>query len=88
MKIDRRSIAAGLTVGVLAGGAAGAIAATTPGAETRTTSSNTTWRTPASPNPYRHGWDGAGTAWRAPATGAGWSVWHSQTAGPTTSGDW
>ncbi len=55
MKINH-TIAAGLTVGVLAGGAGGAIAATTPGSRIAGTSSTTTSRA-------TDGWDGHGYGW-------------------------
>jgi hypothetical protein len=56
MKINRRSIAAGLTVGVLAGGAGGAIAATTSGSKIATTSSTTSSRTTGGWGGYGYGW--------------------------------
>ena len=68
MKINRRSIAAGLTVGVLAGGAAGAIAATT--SESGTGSTSSTSRAPGGSDRYGYGWGRGGAAWRGPATGS------------------
>jgi hypothetical protein len=84
MRITRTSIAAGLTIGVLAGGAGGALAATTssratiPTTSSTPTSSSTTW------NRYGSGWgrggrwqDRAGNGWgqwRHPAPGAGWGT--------------
>ena len=70
MKINRRSIAAGLTVGVLAGGAGGAIAATTSGSSDRKHVLATTSRAPGGWDRYGYGWGGGGTGWRAPATAA------------------
>jgi hypothetical protein len=79
MKIDRRSIAAGLTVGVLAGGAGGAIAATTSGSRIASASSTTTSRATGGWDGYGYGRGGGGTGWRDPATGVGWSRWGSDT---------
>jgi hypothetical protein len=81
MRINRRSIAAGLTVGVLAGGAGGAIAATTSGSTIARTSLTTTSRTPGGWDGYGYGWGGGGTGW-APATGVG----SSGPGGDTTIG--
>jgi hypothetical protein len=79
MKINRRSVAAGLTVGVLAGGAGGAIAATTSGSTTASTSSTTTSRATGGWNGYGYGWGGGGTGWRDPATGVSWGGWGNDT---------
>jgi hypothetical protein len=79
MRIKRRSIAAGLTVGVLAGGAGGAIAATTTGSRIATTSSTTTSRTTGDRDGHGYGWGGGGTAWGDPATGSGWGAWGNDT---------
>jgi len=70
MKINRRSIAAGLTVGVLAGGAGGAIAATTSGAPMASTSSTPTSMATGGSDGYGYGWGGG---WQDRATGVGWS---------------
>jgi len=88
MSINRRRIAAGLTVGVLAGGAAGAIAATTSGAKTASTSSTMPSRTPGGSGRYGYSWDGGGTAWRDPAATVGWGASHGEPASPMTSGGW
>jgi hypothetical protein len=68
MKLNRRSIAAGLTVGVLAGGAGGALAATTsvPAVSTSSTTSSsaTGWE--------RDGYSWGGAGWRGPQTGVRW----------------
>ncbi len=88
MKINRRSIAAGLTIGVLAGGAGGAIAATRSGSRTASTSSSTTWSAPGGWDRYRYGWAGGGTAWRDPSTTVGWDARHGEPANPMTSGGW
>jgi hypothetical protein len=78
MRITRSSIAAGLTVGVLAGGAGGAIAATTSGARIAS-SSSTTSRTTGGWDGYGYGSGGGGTAWRDPTTGSGWGAWGGDT---------
>lgn len=78
MKINRRSIAAGLTVGVLAGGAGGAVGATTPGSSTASASWTTTSRVTGGWDGYGYGW-GGGTAGRDPATGDGWGAWGNDT---------
>jgi hypothetical protein len=88
MSINRRSIAAGLTVGVLAGGAAGAIAATTSGARTASPSSTATSRTPGGLGRYGYSWGGGGTAWRDSATTVGWGARHGEPASPMPSGGW
>lgn len=77
MKINRMSIAAGLTVGVLAGGAGGAVAATASGSTT-TNPSSTMTRATGGWDGYGHRW-GGGTAWRDPATGVGWGAWANDT---------
>ena len=71
MKINRRSIAAGLTVGVLAGGAGGAIAATTSGAAMASMSSTPTSMATGGSDGYGYGWGGGG--WQDRATAVGWS---------------
>ena len=70
MKINRRSIAAGLTVGVLAGSAGGAIAATTSGAPMASTSSTWTSMATGGSDGYGYAWRGG---WQDRATGVGWS---------------
>lgn len=79
MKINRRSIAAGLTVGVLAGGAGGAIASTTSGPTIASTSSSTTSRATGGWDGYGSGWGGGDAGWRYPATASGRSGWGSDT---------
>ena len=80
MKINRRSIAAGLTVGVLAGGAGGAVAATTSAGSTTASPSSTTTSSPTGGwDGYGYGWGGGGTGWRDPATGVGRSGWGRDT---------
>lgn len=79
MQINRRSIAAGLTVGVLAGGAGGAIAATTSGSRIATTSSTTTSRATGGWDGYGSDWGGGGAGWQDPATGNGWGGWDNDT---------
>jgi hypothetical protein len=71
MNINRKSIAAGLTVGVLAGGAGGAIAASTSGSRIATTPSTTT-------STATRGWT---------AHGYGWGVGANGLRGPGTRGD-
>ena len=88
MRINRMSIAAGLTVGLLAGGAGGAIAATTSGSNTARTSSTTTSMAPDRWDRYGFGWGGDGTAWRDPATAVGWDARHGEPAGPMASDGW
>jgi hypothetical protein len=88
MSINRRSIAAGLTIGVLAAGAGGAIAATTSGARTTSTSSTTTSRAPGGSDRYGYGWGGGGTVWRAPAATVGWGARHGDPASPMRIGGW
>ena len=61
MKINRRSIAAGLTVGVLAGGAGGAVAATTSAPRTASTSSTTTSSATGGWERDGYGWGGSGS---------------------------
>lgn len=78
MKINRTSIAVGLTVGVLAGGAGGAIAATTSGSRTASTSSTTTSRATGGWDGYGYGW-GGGAGWRDPAAGSGSGAWGNDT---------
>ena len=82
MNISRKSIAAGLTVGALAGGAAGAVAATTSGSR----ASRTTSMAPDSSDRYGHGSGGGGTAWQAPATGLDWGARHGEPAGGVSLG--
>ena len=88
MKINRRSIATGLTGGVLTGGAGGAIAATTTGSQIAHTSATTTatggW------GGYGSGWGGDGAGWRGPATGVGPVAWGGDTDGgmPWTTWAW
>jgi len=78
MRINRKSIAAGLTVGLLAGGAGGAIAATTSGPWTATTRVVTM-------SGASRGWGGPGNGWGAtnggwgPATGGGRGPWGGDT---------
>ena len=88
MKINRRSIAAGLAAGFLAGGAADAIAITTPGSRTASRSSTTTSKTPGAWDRYGRGWSVGGTAWRDAASGVGWGRSRGESAGPMTSGRW
>ena len=76
MKLHRRSIAAGLTVGVLAGGAGGALAATTSVSRTVSTSS-TTSSSATGGERDGYGWGGAG--WRRPQTGVRWGGSGSDT---------
>lgn len=81
MKMNRKSIAIGLVVGVLAGGTGGAIAATSSGAIGH-------WHT--------HARDWAGGAWSIRSTGAPWTgatwpgsgTWASGTPGSMTNGRW
>jgi nitrous oxide reductase len=86
MKINRRSIAAGLAAGVLAGGAVDAIAATTLRSRTAGTSSTTPSKTPGGWDRYGHGWSSGGTAWRDTASGVGWARSHGESARRMTSG--
>jgi hypothetical protein len=79
MKINRRSIAAGLTVGLLAGGAGGAIAATTSGSRNASTSWTTTSRTAGGWERYGYGWGNGDNGWRDAGTGAGWGACGSDT---------
>ena len=88
MKINRRSIAAGLAAGVLAGGTVDAIAATTSGARTSSRSATTTSKTPRGWDRYRPGWRGDRTTWRTPAGGADWGQRHGGWASPMTSSRW
>lgn len=78
MKINRRSIAAGLTVGVLAGGAGGAIAATTSGAPMASTSSAWASMATGGSDGYGYAWGGG---WQDRATGVGWSGVDSDSGG-------
>lgn len=55
MKINHRSIALGLTVGLLAGGAGGALAATTAGSSTTAASETTSWSGDGAPYGYGYG---------------------------------
>src|SRR5579863_3511277 len=71
MQINRRSIAAGLTIGVMAGGAGGAIAATTSGAGIASSPLPTTAGATGGWEGYGFGW-GGDTAWRDPAARNGW----------------
>jgi hypothetical protein len=79
MRINRRSIVAGLTVGILTGSAGGAIAATTSGAGITNTSSTTTSSTTGGWDGYGYGWGGGGTGSQDPATGVGRSGWGGDT---------
>jgi hypothetical protein len=79
MKINRTSIAAGLTVGVLAGGAGGAIAATTSGAATASTSSTPT--SMATDGSDGYGYGRGGGDWQNRGTGVGWSGVDSDIGG-------
>jgi hypothetical protein len=88
MKINRRSIAAGLAAGVLAGGTVDAIAATTSGARTSSRSSTTTSKTPGGWDRYRPGWRGDGTTWRTPASGADWGKSRGGWTNPVMSRRW
>ena len=88
MKINRMSVAAGLTVGLLAAGAGGAVAATSGGSRAAGTSSTRTSRARAGWDRYGYGWGDAGTAWKAPATGAGWGARPGEPAGPLPGGGW
>jgi hypothetical protein len=74
MKINRKSIAAGLTVGLLAGGAGGAIAATTAGSRISTTPSTTTSSATPGWDGHGYGWGNGATGWRGPATRGGWDA--------------
>ena len=77
MHMNRKSVAIGLTVGVLAGGAGGAIAATTSGAAGQ-------WRT------HAHEWDGR-PAWPNQLTGTPWpgnAPWSSRTGASTPKRHW
>ena len=76
MKLNRRSIAAGLTVGVLAGGAGGALAATTSASRTVSTSSTTS---SSATGGERDGYGWGGAAWRGPQTGIRWGGSGSDT---------
>jgi hypothetical protein len=69
MRINRKSIAAGLTVGLLAGGAGGAIAATTSGPRTASTRVTTMSRSTRGWGGRDNGWRGTNGRWD-PATGA------------------
>jgi hypothetical protein len=55
MQINHRSIALGLTVGLFAGGAAGALAATTAGSSTTAASATTSWSGDGGPGGYGYG---------------------------------
>jgi len=79
MRMNRRSIAAGLTVGLLAGGAGGAIAATTSGSGIAPTSLTTMSRPAGGWDGYGYGWGGGASGWQAPATGVGWGPWGGGT---------
>jgi hypothetical protein len=79
MKINRKSIAAGLTVGLLAGGAGGAIAATTAGSRVTTTPSTTTSSPTRGWDGYGYGWGDGANGWRGPATQGGWGAPGSDT---------
>jgi hypothetical protein len=61
MRINHRSIALGLTVGLLAGCAAGALAPTTAGSSTTAASGTASWSGDGAPGRYGYGY------------GAGWS---------------
>jgi hypothetical protein len=74
MQINRRSIAAGLTIGVMAGGAGGAIAATTSGAGIASSSLTTTAGATGGWDGYGFGW-GGDTAWQDPTARNGWGGW-------------
>lgn len=77
MNMNRKSVAIGLAVGVLAGGTGGAIAATTSGAIGR-------WQT------HGRDWDG-GLAWRNHPTGTQWpgnGPWSSGTHAPMPNRHW
>jgi hypothetical protein len=81
VRINRKSIAAGLTVGLLAGGAGGAIAATTSGPGT------------ASPHVMMmsgaaRGWDGPGSGWGGTTGWGGTDGWGGTNGGwePATGG--
>jgi hypothetical protein len=88
MKINRRSIAAGLAAGVLAAGAVDAIAATTQGSRTASAASTTPSKAPAGWDRYGHGWRGDGTPWPNPANWAGWGKSHGESANPMMSSRW
>jgi hypothetical protein len=79
MKINRRSIAAGLMVGVLAAGAGGAIAATTSGSRITSPSGTATSRATGGWEQYGYGWGARDNGWPDPATRAGWRAWSSDT---------
>lgn len=83
MKINRMSLAAGLTVGVLAGGAAGAIAETASGSGPARTSS----MAPSGSGRYGYGWGDGGTTRRETATRMGWGAERAEPAAGTR-GDW
>jgi hypothetical protein len=87
MKINRRSVAAGLAAGVLAGGAVDAIAATTSRSRTARTLSTTTSKTPSGWDRHRPGWSGDRTPWRNPG-GSYWGERHSESTNPMTSDRW
>ena len=77
MNINRKSVAIGMAVGVLAGGTGGAIAATTSG----TTGHGQT---------HARGWD-SGPARRNHATGTQWpgnGPWSGPTRAPMPNGHW
>jgi hypothetical protein len=85
MKINRKSIAAGLTVGVLAGGAGGAIAASTSGSMIASPSS-TTSRATGGWDRYGSGWGGAAAGWGGAA--AGWDRRGTGWRDPASGSDW
>jgi hypothetical protein len=72
MKINRRRIVAGLTVAVLAGGAGGAIAATTSGAKAAGNSWTAMPRGTGAWHRYGSGWHGGGARAFAPMANGDW----------------
>jgi len=88
MRIKRSSIAAGLTVGVLAGGAGGAIAATRPASTTARAYSTTMPSTKGGWGGYGYGWGGCATGWQAPASGSGWDGGATGWRDPATGSGW
>jgi hypothetical protein len=88
MKVNRRSIAAGLVVGVLAGGAGGALAATTAPSSRAGTASTTNRSLTGGWGRYGGGF-GTATAWPYPGTGSGWGSRPGWGAGANTGAlDW
>jgi hypothetical protein len=79
MKINRKTIAAGLTVGVLAGGAGGAIAATTSGSWTATPPSMTRSSATRGWDADGYGWGVGANGWRGPGMRGGWGASGSDT---------